>query len=91
MPKRTRKPGRRPTDVNQLARYLVDQSTEKTTPGQKAHQLSTEQQEQQTISRIMAEMGRKGGRIGGARRREMSPEKRRELAYRAAKARWANR
>jgi hypothetical protein len=37
----------------------------------------------------MSEMGKKGGKIGGKRRLEtMTPERRRELAYNAAKARW---
>jgi len=39
----------------------------------------------------MAAMGRRGGRIGGKRRlTTMTPEQRREVAQKAAKARWAN-
>jgi hypothetical protein len=39
---------------------------------------------------VMAEMGSKGGKIGGKRRAEnMSPEQRRSAASRAAKARWS--
>ena len=35
--------------------------------------------------------GRAGGRIGGKRRAEsLSPEERREIAQKAARARWAN-
>ena len=80
MPKRIsrkRYRDRRPQDVNQLARYLVDRSTEdsgleRKTTGQ---QLSPEEQERQAIKRIMSEMGRRGGKIGGKRRLEtMSPE-----------------
>ena len=42
------------------------------------------------VSRIMAEMGRKGGRIGGKRRLvTLSNKRRREIAAGAAKARWA--
>jgi hypothetical protein len=39
---------------------------------------------------VMAEMGSKGGKIGGKRRAEnMSPEQRRFAASRAARARWS--
>jgi hypothetical protein len=41
------------------------------------------------ISRIMAEMGRKGGKIGGKRRLEtLTDARRREIAANAAKTRW---
>ncbi len=44
------------------------------------------------VSRVMAEMGRKGGRIGGKRRLVTLSDKRRsEIASTAAKARWASR
>ena len=42
------------------------------------------------ISQVMAEMGRKGGRIGGKRRLEtMTGRERSQVAKTAAKARWA--
>jgi hypothetical protein len=42
------------------------------------------------LSRIMAQMGRKGGKIGGKRRMEtMTAEQRSQIALKAAKARWA--
>lgn len=42
------------------------------------------------ISQVMAEMGRKGGRIGGKRRLEtMTDRQRSQVAKNAAKARWA--
>jgi hypothetical protein len=48
--------------------------------------------EQTEISRVMSEMGRRGGRIGGKRRLEtMTKEERRSAAVRAAKARWKKR
>ncbi len=44
------------------------------------------------ISQVMAEMGRKGGRIGGKRRLETLSDKRRsKIASNAAKARWAKK
>jgi len=46
------------------------------------------------ISRVMSEMGRKvgkaaGGKGGKARMAALTPEQRKELARKAAKARWA--
>jgi hypothetical protein len=42
------------------------------------------------ISRVMAAMGRKGGKIGGKRRLvTMTSEERRKVAAKAAKTRWA--
>jgi hypothetical protein len=43
-----------------------------------------------SVSRVMAAMGRRGGKIGGKRRMiTMTPEQRREVALKAAKTRWA--
>src|SRR5262249_49032847 len=94
MPKRTRRnrrKERRPQDINQLARYLVDRSTEDTRQTQTSHgqHLSPEEQEKQTISRIMAEMGRKGGKIGGRKRAaKLAPQQRSDSASKAARVRW---
>lgn len=42
------------------------------------------------VSRVMAAMGRKGGKLGGKRRMvTMTAAERREVAVNAAKARWA--
>jgi hypothetical protein len=42
------------------------------------------------ISRVMAAMGRRGGRIGGKRRLTiMTPEQRSEVAQKAVQARWS--
>jgi len=42
------------------------------------------------VSKVMAEMGRRGGRIGGKRRMEtMTAEERSTVASNAAKRRWA--
>ena len=41
------------------------------------------------ISQVMSEMGAKGGKIGGkARAEKLSPERKREIASQAARARW---
>ena len=42
------------------------------------------------LSKYMAEIGRSGGKIGGKRRLEtMSPDARKRVATKAAKARWS--
>jgi hypothetical protein len=42
------------------------------------------------ISRVMAAMGRKGGKIGGKRRLDtMTAEERKDVAKKAAQARWS--
>lgn len=75
------KHAKRPSDVSQLAKRLVDLSTNQigdTLPPTKAQ-----------ISMLMAELGRKGGKIGGKKRLQtMTPKERSEVARRAAEARW---
>lgn len=81
MPKRTRTPR---LDAVQNARRVVLESIGET-PDAPASPKSL-------ISRVMAEMGRKGGRIGGKRRLEtMTAKERRAVAVAAAKARWAKK
>lgn len=87
MPKRFSK-NQRPKDVNQLAHHLVGLSTDQVAIPQPSQNesgiISTSD-----ISRVMAEMGRKGGQIGGKRRLEtMTKAERRSVAAKAAKARW---
>jgi len=82
MPKRTRK--ERELDENQLAHHLVRMSTK-----EKGPVLLPKQSE---ISRVMAAMGHRGGKIGGKLSLiTMTSKERRERASRAAKARWAKR
>jgi hypothetical protein len=82
MPKRIKQ---RPADVNQLAPYLADLST----TGQ--HE-SIKPPTRSQISWLMAQLGRKGGRIGGKRRLQtMTSEERTRVAKRAAEARWQER
>lgn len=46
--------------------------------------------EKSIVSQVMAEMGRKGGKIGGKMRlKTMTAEERSRVAFKAAKARWA--
>ncbi|MGC8549814.1 MAG: hypothetical protein ACP5M4_08950 [Acidobacteriaceae bacterium] len=75
--------GKRPTDPNQLAKWIVDQSTEES---------EATAQVPADLSQYMAAMGRKGGQIGGKRRlTTMTPEERRKAAQKAAKARWGKK
>lgn len=77
MPDRSR---RRPTDVNELGKRLVDEATgaaPKTDPPEK--------------DPAAVALGRKGGLKGGkARAEKMTAEERAESARKAAAARWAN-
>jgi hypothetical protein len=78
MPKRISK---KLKDPNQIAAAVVALSTAEEAP-----------MESSLLSKAMAEMGRKGGKIGGKRRLEtMTGEERSRGAKNAAKARWAKR
>jgi len=81
--------GKRPRDPNQLAKWLVDNSTaEVPTP----EPLPVPQPSPESISAYMAAMGRKGGQIGGRRRLvTMTPDQRKAAAAKAAKARWSRK
>jgi len=88
MLKRLSKPKTRPTDVNQLAHFLGNQATKERGPEPVTEKAPT----QSEISRIMAAMGRKGGKKSAkARMEKISPEERTRIALKAAQARWANR
>lgn len=89
MPKRI---SREPLDVNQAAFQMVQRSTVEpevqATPKKKQAVKATKAE----ISRVMSAMGRRGGRVGGKRRLEtMTPEERKDVALKAAKARWAKK
>jgi hypothetical protein len=77
-----------PQDVNQAAFQMVHRATE-STPEPKPRPAKVSDSD---ISRVMAAMGRRGGKIGGKRRlATMTPEQRREVAQKAAQTRWAKR
>jgi len=80
MPKRISKA--RPTDPNQIARILVERSTQEP-ESERPHV-------PRSVSRILSKLGSKGGKIGGKRRLvTMTDAERRESASKAANARWA--
>ncbi len=76
MPDRSRK---RPRDVNELARQLVDEAT-----GEASKFDPDEGKDPAAVA-----LGRKGGLKGGrARAAKLTPEQRSEAARKAAHARW---
>jgi hypothetical protein len=76
MPDRSRK---RPRDLNQLAKRLVEESTSD----------ASEESPDPTKNPAAVELGRLGGLKGGkARAKRMTPEERSESARRAVRARW---
>ena len=81
MPKRTRS---LPSDVNQAAFQMVQRSTAEL---ERKPKITGSE-----ISLVMAEMGRRGGKIGGKRRLQtMTPEQRSQSAFKAAQTRWAKK
>jgi hypothetical protein len=79
MPKRISK---KLKDPNQIAAAVVNLATNEEPPAI----------DRETLSQVMAAMGRKGGKIGGKRSLEtMSAADRKKRAKDAAKARWKNR
>ena len=81
--KLAKKPAKRPTDVNQLAHFLGEQSTKQ------AESKNGDAPTDAEVYRVMSALGRKGGKIGGKNRAvALTPERRREIALKAARARW---
>lgn len=80
MPKRV-KQQKRSSDENEVAFQLVQRSTQEPE--------ASPQDQRSLISQYMAQIGSKGGKIGGKRRlKTMTARKRSEIAKTAAKARW---
>jgi len=71
---------KRPTDINQRAKSIVDIATGEVTESN---------EEKDLIKAAASAMGRKGGLKGGnARAKALSSKRRSEIAKKAAKARW---
>jgi len=69
---------KRPTDINQLAHFLVATSTDES-----AHR--------SPISEYLAAIGQRGGKKGGpARAKKLSARRRKVIAKMGAKAHWDN-
>lgn len=70
---------KRPRDTNQLAKFIVDLAT-----GEAEAPLTDDGKDAAAVS-----LGRRGGLKGGAARaKALTPEKRAEIAKKAAAARW---
>jgi hypothetical protein len=71
---------KRPRDINQLAKMIVDESTGQAEPVP-----------EDTRDPLAVELGRRGGLKGGkARAEKLSAERRSEIARKAAAARWGS-
>ncbi len=78
MPDRSR--SKRPRDINQLAKQIVDEATGQAEPVE------------DTRDPLAVELGRRGGLKGGkARAAKLTPEQRSEIARKAAAKRWEKR
>lgn len=76
-----------PRDANQLAYEIVRLSTEE--PDTPKPEPTPKEDTRSEISKYLAEIGRKGGIVGGkARKDKLTPERRKEIAKKAAKTRW---
>jgi len=75
----------RPRDVNQLAHQLIQEQT-----GQDITTNPEKRKIPAAISRYMADLGRRGGKLGGTKRAaRMTEAERSNAAAMAARARWA--
>jgi hypothetical protein len=80
--------GKRPRDPNQLAKWIVDQSTSDAAQPESIPTPAAPV----TLSEYMAAIGRKGGQIGGKRRlKTMTKAERSKIAAKAARVRWKKR
>lgn len=87
MPKRSSKKSK-PRDINQLARAIVDEATSESLSEQPPAKESRKEAPHQKNPAAVA-LGKLGGKKGGpARRDKLSPERRREIAEKAARVRW---
>jgi hypothetical protein len=81
--------GKRPRDPNQLAKWIVDQSTSETPPEAETPPKGIDLAASANISAYLAAIGRKGGQIGGKRSlKTMTKAARSKVAMKAARARW---
>lgn len=91
MPKRLKKEAR-PRDVNRLAHHIVRLTTGADDEPEPEPMLASTEPSASAVSEYMAWIGRRGGVVSGSRRKaNLSPELRREIASKAARARWAKR
>lgn len=84
MPKRSSKKKRRPADVNQLAKSILDDAT--------SEDQADPPPEDNGKNPAAVALGKLGGKKGGpARAKKLTKKQRSEIARKAAQARWRNR
>lgn len=88
MPNRSSK--EKPKDINELASQIVEEATTDKNGGEESEKDKPEKESKEEGKNPHAQaLGRLGGLKGGkARASKLSPERRREIARKAAKARW---
>jgi len=87
MPKRTSKKST-PRDICQLARAIVEEATDESLTDQPPPQQRTSKPTHKKNPNAVA-LGKLGGKKGGdARAKKLSPEQRKVIAQKAARARW---
>jgi hypothetical protein len=84
MPKRSSKKSN-PADLNQLARAIVDDATDES--GRPAGPTEAPCHEKNPAAVALGKLGGKKG--GPARAKKLSQERRKEIAEKAARARWS--
>jgi hypothetical protein len=90
MPKRSSKKSRL-TDIRQLARAIVEEATGESLTDQPLTKKSLQKSTRKKNPAAVA-LGKLGGPKGGAARaKKLSPEQRKAIAQKAARARWGNR
>lgn len=90
MPKRPKLP----RDTNQLAKFIVDRSVGEVQEPKKAvgqKRAADLPKPPKGIGAYMSALGKRGGKVSGARRMtNLSDEQREAIALKAARARWAD-
>jgi len=88
MPNHSSKP-KRPRDLNQLAKAIVDQATGQLPADASPDRIIEQETPTEALRQAAAELGRRGGLKGGkARAAKLTPEERSGIAKRAARVRW---
>lgn len=79
-----------PKDSNQLAAEILRLSTEEEEAP--AEQTPPQEPSKEALSQYFSKLGKKGGEKGGkARAESLSAKKRKEIALKAARARWSKK
>ncbi|MBI2037033.1 MAG: histone H1 [Candidatus Liptonbacteria bacterium] len=88
MDNRSSKKPKRPRDMAQLAKAIVDEATGQAPQEPEATPEPEPTPEERHAAAVT--LGRRGGKKGGpARAKKLTPEQRKEIARKAALARWA--